>query len=634
MLISQKQQELIKLVKKSQKIKHAQLFGAFPSDDVLTLELTLPRSLGAHNVYLLLWDDDRQRNTRHDFVWDQTDFITETFVLELELSSICENQTDGLFWYSVVLDSSAGKLRISERKGSYSACVKPASEGFDGFQLTVYEKTLKTPDWMKGNIMYHIFVDRFCRKEPAYVRPDAILEEDWDNYTPEYAKISGGFVKNNRFYGGNLYGVAEKLEYVKLLGVGVVYLSPIFEAASNHKYDTGNYEKVDDMFGGDKALDLLLEKAKELGIRVVLDGVFNHTGSDSVYFNREGRYGKVGAYNDKNSPYYKWFDFENYPDKYRCWWDIDILPAVTTTDPSYNEYMNGKDGIVRKWLRRGISGWRLDVADELNEQFLVNLKAAARAEKSDALVLGEVWEDASNKVAYSSRRRYFRGRELDSVMNYPLKNAIIDFMKTGNSYTLKETVISLYSHYPKDVSDCLMNFLGTHDTQRILTALSGSDITGLSRTRQAEFKMSDEELKDAKELLRLAYALLCALPGVPCIFYGDEAGVEGASDPFNRATYPWGREDKELISHFRKMGALRNDESVLKTGYLQVCEGTDNGIFAFYRFNEYEKVYVCVNMSERDFALDVSGTDLLTAKKVEKGDILPKRSVIFVKIDK
>jgi len=634
MHLTEKQKKLIKLEKKSQKIKYADLFGAFPNDDILTLGLTLPRSLGAHGVYLLLWDDDRQENTKHDFSWTATDFITESFSLSLELSGICKNKTDGLFWYSVVFGSSFGTLRICEKKGSYLPCVKSVFESFDGFQLTVYEKSMKTPDWMKGNIMYHVFVDRFCKSEPIYVRDDAVYEEDWDNYAPEYAKVAGGFVRNNRFYGGNLYGVAQKLEYIKLLGVSVLYLSPIFEAASNHKYDTGNYEKVDDMFGGDKALDLLLEKAKELGIRVVLDGVFNHTGSDSVYFNREGRYGKVGAYNDKNSPYYKWFDFENYPDKYRCWWDIDILPAVTTTDPSYNEYMNGKDGIVRKWLRRGISGWRLDVADELNEQFLVNLKAAARAEKSDALVLGEVWEDASNKVAYSSRRRYFRGRELDSVMNYPLKNAIIDFMKTGNSYTLKETVISLYSHYPKDVSDCLMNFLGTHDTQRILTALSGSDITGLSRTRQAEFKMSDEELKDAKELLRLAYALLCALPGVPCIFYGDEAGVEGASDPFNRATYPWGREDKELISHFRKMGALRNDESVLKTGYLQVCEGTDNGIFAFYRFNEYEKVYVCVNMSERDFALDVSGTDLLTAKKVEKGDILPKRSVIFVKIDK
>ena len=634
MLISEKQQNLIKLVKKAKKTKHAELFGAFPCDDTLTLELTLPRSLGASNVYLLLWDDDRQINTRHDLVWNTTDFLTETFVLELDLSSICKNGTDGLFWYSIVLDSSVGTLRVCEKKGSYSPCVKSAGEGFDGFQLTVFESTLKTPDWMKGNIMYHVFVDRFCKEEPVYVRPDAVLEEDWDDYKPEYAKIPGGFVRNNRFYGGNLYGVAKKLEYIKLLGVGVVYLSPIFEAASNHKYDTGNYEKVDDMFGGDKALDLLLEKAKELGIRVILDGVFNHTGSDSVYFNREGRYGNVGAYNDKNSPYYKWFDFENYPDKYRCWWDIDILPAVTTTDESYNEYMNGKDGIVRKWLRRGISGWRLDVADELNEQFLVNLKAAARAEKSDALVLGEVWEDASNKVAYSSRRRYFRGRELDSVMNYPLKDAIIDFMRTGNSRSIKETVISLYSHYPKDVSDCLMNFLGTHDTQRILTALSGSDVSGLSRTRQAEFRLSDEERRQAKDLLKIAYSLVCALPGVPCIFYGDEAGVEGASDPFNRATYPWGREDKELISHFRKMGAIRNDEPVLKKGYLRVCDQTSDGVFAFYRFNKCESIFVMANMSDEKARIFENGVDLITGKKVSFGEQLPEKSVIFVKIDK
>ncbi len=634
MHLSEKQQDLIKLVKKSKKIKHAELFGAFPCDDTLTFELTLPRSLGAHSVYLLLWDDEKQQNIRHDMTWESTDFITESFVLDLELSSICKNKTDGLFWYSIVFDSNEGTLRICENKGSYSPCVKSVGEGFDGFQLTVYENTLKTPDWMKGNIMYHIFVDRFCKEEPTYVRPDAILEEDWDNYTPEYAKVPGGFVKNNRFYGGNLYGVAKKLEYIKLLGVGVVYLSPIFESPSNHKYDTGNYEKVDDMFGGDEALDLLLEKAKELGIRVVLDGVFNHTGSDSIYFNKEGRYGDVGAYNDPNSPYYEWFDFENYPDKYRCWWDIDILPAVTTTNKSYNEYINGKNGIVRKWLRRGISGWRLDVADELNEKFLANLKKAARAEKSDALVLGEVWEDASNKIAYSSRRHYFMGKELDSVMNYPLKNAIIEFMKNANSAYLKETVISLYSHYPKDVSDCLMNFLGTHDTERILTALSGANTSSMSRSEQAQFRLSEEELENSKELLKLSYSLLCALPGVPCIFYGDEAGVQGASDPFNRATFPWGREDKDLISHFRKMGALRCDEPILKKGYLKVCENTQDGVFAFYRFDEGSKIFVMVNMSGKGVPINESGIDLLSAKNVRKSDVLPKRSIIFVKTDK
>lgn len=630
MFLTEKQKELIKLTKRSEKTKHAELLGAFASDETLEFELVLPRSIGAHGVYLLLWDDDRKRNTRHDFEWNCSDFESETFVLPLELSSICENKTDGLFWYSIVFESVYGTLRICEQKGSYKPSVKHVSEDFDGFQLTVFEKGFKTPDWMKGGIMYHVFVDRFCKEEPTYVRSDAILEEDWDDYKPEYAKIAGGFVRNNRFYGGNLYGVAKKLEYIKLLGVCVLYLSPIFEAASNHKYDTGSYEKVDDMFGGDKALDLLLEKAKELGIRVVLDGVFNHTGSDSMYFNREGRY-EGGAYNDKNSPYYDWFDFENYPDKYRCWWDIDILPAVTTTNRSYNEYMNGKDGIVRKWLRRGISGWRLDVADELNEKFLVNLKKAARAEKSDALVLGEVWEDASNKIAYDSRRRYFRGRELDSVMNYPLKDAIIDYLKYANSQKLKETLISLYSHYPKDVSDCLMNFLGTHDTVRILTALSRANVGAMSREEQAAFTLENEELKNAKELLKLAYTLVCALPGVPCIFYGDEAGMQGAADPFNRATYPWGREDKELVSHFRKMGALRNDEPVLKKGYLRVCEDKIDPVFAFYRFDDTSSVFVLFNMSDKNVTIGESGIDLISGKSVNKRDLLPPKSAVFVK---
>jgi glycosidase len=583
---------------------------------------------------LLLWDDDRQENTKHSFSWENTDYATEELILSLSLGEICENGTDGLFWYSVIVETSAGALRISEKKGSYRPDVKDAGDGFDGFQLTVYESNMTTPDWMKGNLMYHVFVDRFCRVGDTPIREDAVFEEDWDNYAPEYSEIPGGFVRNNRFYGGNLYGVAEKLEYIKSLGVGVLYLSPVFEAYSNHKYDTGDYEKIDEMFGSDEAMDALLKKAKELDIRVLLDGVFNHTGSDSKYFNKTGRYGNGGAYNDKSSPYYSWFDFKDYPDKYRCWWDIDILPAVTTTDETYNEYINGENGIVRKWLRRGVSGWRLDVADELNEGFLVNLKAAARAEKSDALVLGEVWEDASNKVAYSSRRRYFRGFELDSVMNYPLKNAIIDFVKNGNSQGIKEVAISLYAHYPKDVSDCLMNFLGTHDTERILTALSDVDTSKLNRSEQANLKLEGADLVRAKELLKLAYTLTVAMPGVPCIFYGDEAGTQGCTDPFNRTTYPWGREDKELVSHYRKMGNLRLEEKLLKRGYLKVQEETQDGVFAFYRFDEENAIYAAFNQGDERFEIKHSGIDLISGKEVKNGDFLKKNMAVLVKIYK
>ncbi len=625
--------KLVKITKSATKTKNASLLGAFPENDSLTITLRVPRALGISSPIFEIYADDTGKKSFLPMTWRGLSGQSESYEIKLVLKDLCDGEHSGLFFWSIISDSAYGRLRFSCDPSSYSPKIARENEDHDSFVLTVYEKDFKTPDWIKGGVMYHIFVDRFAKGGDCPVRSDAIMNEDWDNYMPQHADYPGGEVANNMFFGGTLDGVTSKLDYLSSLGVSCIYLSPIFEAYSNHKYDTGSYEKVDEMFGGDESLDRLIAAAGERGIRIILDGVFNHTGDDSKYFNRRGRYDTLGAYQSPDSPYFKWFDFKNYPDKYRCWWDIKILPAVDTKNAEYNEYINGDGGIVGKYLKKGTSGWRLDVADELYEPFLQNLRAAAKKADPDSIIIGEVWEDASIKIAYTSRRRYFRGRELDSVMNYPLRNGIIDFVKTGDTKSLFSASATLYSRYPKEVSDATMNFLGTHDTERILTVL-GVGVPDLTMAQKACFKMTDAERNYGKALLKIAYTILAFMPGVPCIFYGDEAGVEGLGDPFNRATFPWGKEDAELTDFYRSIGNFRRSQELLKNGYLRVLEDIASGVFAFERFNEKGCLKVFVNRSDEPFDTKMKGenlvADLFGADK--NNSIIPPMSVgVWVK---
>ena len=601
---------LVKITKKAKKTKNADILGAFPEDDVLTVTLSAPRALGLSSPLFEIYADDTGEKTFFPLSWTSLSGDRESYSITLKLGELCADTHSGLFFWSIVSHSALGHIRFSCDSYSYLPKVMPADISYDSYVLTIYEKDFSTPDWIKGGIMYHIFVDRFAKGGDVPLRSDAIMNGDWDNYMPQYAQYPGGEVANNMFFGGTLDGVTSKLSYLKSLGVSCIYLSPIFEAYSNHKYDTGDYERVDDMFGGDMALERLISKARALGIRLILDGVFNHTGDDSKYFNRRGRYKTPGAYNSPDSPYFKWFDFKNYPDKYRCWWDIKILPAVNTRNAEYDSYINGDDGIVQKYLKKGTGGWRLDVADELSEPFLQNLRAAAKKADPDAIIIGEVWEDASIKIAYTDRRKYFRGKQLDSVMNYPLRTGIIDFVTTGDSRNLFSASAGLYARYPKEVSDALMNFLGTHDTERILTVL-GVGVPNLSMEEKAHFRMSEDERKKGVTLLKLAYTILSFMPGIPCIFYGDEAGIEGLGDPFNRVTYPWGREDNELVNFYRELGILRRSQSVLANGYLKVFEDTPYGVFAFERFSKDGRISVVVNRSDKPYEVKTKTKNLV-----------------------
>ena len=294
--------------------------------------------------------------------------------------------------------------------------------------------------------------------------------------------------------------------------------------------------------------------------------MFNHTGSQSLYFNADGFYPTLGAAQSKASPYYDWYSFHPWPYDYDSWWGIRTLPAVREDSPSYVDYiLDGEDSILRRWLRLGASGWRLDVADELPDWFIEKARMALEGTDSEAMLIGEVWEDGSNKIAYSQRRRYLLGSELHGLMNYPFRTALLAYLKGGDADAFREAMETLRENYPPAAFYSAMNFLGTHDTARILTVL-GADTTPASREERAYYRLSDSERTRGLALLHLAALVLFTFPGAPTIYYGDEAGMEGFEDPFNRRTYPWGREDRQLRAYFARLGGLRRRYTALQRG--------------------------------------------------------------------
>ncbi len=492
------------------------------------------------------------------------------------------------------------------------------------WQLTVYDGESKTPEWFGRGVSYQIFPDRFRRagrRGVAGMVGDRRLHADWDEPV-EYRPDASGEITCSDFFGGDLAGIEEKLGYLASLGVTTLYLNPIFESPTNHRYDTADYHHIDPLLGTEDDFRALCAAAEAHGIRVMLDGVFNHTGSNSVYFNAAGFYPTVGAAQSEASPYAKWYHFTRFPDEYDAWWGFKTLPAVEESDPGYIDFIiEGGDSVVRRWLRAGASGWRLDVADELPGVFIERIRRVMDEEKPGSYLIGEVWEDGSNKIAYSTRRKYLLGAQTHGLMNYPFRNALLAYLKGGDAADFREAMETLRENYPPAAFFGAMNFLGTHDTPRILTVLGYGGAWPQTREERARVSLTAEEYSLGLRRLRLAALVMFAFPGSPTIYYGDEAGMQGFEDPFNRGTYPWGRENGELLAWFRRLGALRRALRSLQDGTIEYIVA-DASALAFRRVSGDETSAVVCNAGGAGVELELSwrganARDALTGERFD-----------------
>ena len=591
------------------------------------LELRIPRALGALRLYVDLFSEGGEFIATHSLSWRNISDGRDVYNISLPISELGV----GLYFFRPRIVTAFCEL-FGKKKGNETVFTNDSSIS-DAFQLTVNNFAYAPPSEMYGGVIYHIFVDRFMRGGEVKIPDSArIVSGEWETI-PEYPEYPGAPLKNNTFYGGTLDGIREKLDYIASLGTTALYLSPIFESVSNHKYDTANYVQVDEMFGGEAALERLLSECEKRNIKIILDGVFNHTGADSVYFNRYGRFDSVGAFQSKDSKYYPWFDFKEHPNKYTCWWDIEILPRINPDIYECGEFFVGDDGVIDKYSSLGIYGFRLDVADELSDSFISRIKSRL-SKRGSSVLYGEVWEDASNKIAYDKRKKYYLGNELDGVMNYPLRRGIIDFFTGKGTKALEYAITDVMYNAPKRIRNAQMNLLGTHDTERILTLLGGIDSYGKSNAELSVLRMSKEERSRAKTKLLAAYTVLATLPGIPTVFYGDEAGLEGYHDPFNRMPYPWGREDREILSHYSKIGRIRRENSVYKDGEFKLYHLTEQ-LFIFSRIAQGSEYLTVVNNSGNPITLSFSHSAATLCRESRgRNQEIPPYSSEIIRINK
>ena len=550
-------------------------FGALRAGHDLSLSVFSRDGVFINKVTVVLTADEDGSQTEYPMIFKGKENGVSRYDATFRVGS------GGLYFYHFVLDTEWGGE------------VRYADENQTPWQLTVFSSSYKTPDKFKGGLVYQIFVDRFNKGKDAgalFDKKDGVMKE-WNE--PLTVCDPDGVYRANDFYGGNLQGIIDKLPYLKQLGVTLIYLTPIFRSSSNHRYDTGDYMKIDELVGGEDKLKELTEK----------------------------------------SPYHNWYFFEEFPDKYRCWWGVTVSPTLNKQAPSLRRFMLHKNGVIRKWTDMGIAGWRLDVVDELEEEYVRALRRAIKQKDKEKLIIGEVWEDASNKISYGKRRHYLLGGELDGVMNYVFKNAIIDYVCGGDADTFIGKVGQIMDHYPKRALDCCFTLLGSHDTARIKSVLSGKDVSGLSKQDKLNVTLTPFEEDIAKRRLKLAAVLQYTLPGNPMIYYGDERGMEGYEDPTNRKTVDWKHKDEDIFALYKKLGRIRKKyASVFRgTTYLE----TGNGMAVFHRMARSREITVLVNSGNTVLTHYIDGkyVDLLTDREYDFGDIsvAPMGAMILAK---
>jgi 4-alpha-glucanotransferase len=595
-------------------------FGAVPCNQKISLRLSI-RTEGEtiHQVHLRLWTDqegekkmpmDQLEPMNHGQIYGGT-FDTPSFPC--------------LIWYYFIVTTDKGTYFYGNNSLQQGGMGQIYHQEPPAYQITVYKENSSVPSWYKSSIMYQIFVDRFYNgTEDGKImnpKPGAYLYTDW-YAPPSYIRDhKTGAIQQYDFFGGNLLGIRKKLSYLNSLGINILYLNPIFESPSNHKYDTADYKEVDPMYGDTDTFRLLCQEAKALGISIILDGVFSHTCSDSIYFNKNSTYPSLGAYQSPASPYYSWYRFAVYPDQYECWWGIDTMPNTNEIAPSFQNFIiHDATSVVQHWMNLGTKGWRLDVADELPGSFIKAFRKRIKQIDPDSILIGEVWEDASNKVSHGESREYLFGEELDSVMNYPFRRILLDFiLGHSNGQETHGSLMHLYENYPLHHFYAAMNLVGSHDVPRILTLLGDAPPeSALSKDEQSRYQLSIEQKKKALKRLKLLSLLQMTFPGIPCIYYGDEAGLEGYSDPLNRRTYPWGKENQDLLGWYKNIIKIRRQYDALSTGDW-ISWPIHEDIYGFMRSIEFgrdvfgeekhnSRIFVFANRSllhEIHFSIDV-----------------------------
>ncbi|MDR0697301.1 MAG: glycoside hydrolase family 13 protein [Christensenellaceae bacterium] len=589
----------------SREIKYKKPFGAVRVGEKIEITFPVPEELNHSAVIINIRQKEVVKRLKLKPVKNENNLYKIIFSLE----------TTGIHLYRFEITTSDG-IKYCGHDGNNKAMI---GEWLPEWQLTVYSRDYKTPEWLKGGIIYHIFPDRFARveddKTPRFGHLKSWYEdltiEDWD-----------GVYRANDFYGGNIKGIITKLDYLMELSVTAIYLSPIYKAFSNHRYDIGDYMSVDPLFGDEDEFKQLIRECEARGIGVILDGVFNHTGVDSIYFNMYGHYDSIGAYQSPSSRYYDWYTFYEYPDKYACWWGIQVVPSIKRDSQDFQEFIAGENGVMDKWQKLGIKGWRIDVVDELTSDFVKKIRRKAKESENDIAIIGEVWEDASNKISYSEEREYLFGNELDGVMNYPFRNAIINYLLDNNVTAFYNAVMTIIENYPIESLDCCMTLIGTHDTTRIINVLSETK-PSKDKLMRLGYRLNYKEFKLGRDRVKLASTIQYFLPGVPVIYYGDEIGMQGFDDPINRRPMSFGNEN-ELSQHYKKLGILRTEYKENFKGTFKIERFSDNCI-ALVR----DRLIAYINPTLNEIKLPASKEDLITGKSIEI--IPPITAIIFNK---
>jgi len=582
--------------------------GALPCGTEVTLSADVAGDCLAARIELRLWSDD----------------AGET-LLPMQLQNGRAEvrfrlpETPGLLWYYFVLHMPNGSTQFY---GGRSGKGQRTHSDPASFRITVYDGAYQTPDWFSEGMCYQIFPDRFFRSswEDFHARIDAHtaigqhprVHERWSEAPLDTPPPGKTIYEPDDFFGGDLNGIRKKLDYLASFGVTCLYLNPIFASSSNHRYNTSDYHRIDPLLGSEEDLRLLCEEARARGIRIMLDGVFSHTGSDSLYFNREGHYGKdTGAYRDPDSPYAEWYDFEKWPETYDCWWGFETLPNVRELTPSYVDFIAGENGVLAHWARCGATNWRLDVADELPDEFIRILRKRVKSLDPEGVLLGEVWEEPTAKRGPEGRRGYVNGDELDSVMNYCFTNAVIDYL-TGQTtaFAFADELLFLQEQYPAPFFRAALNLMGSHDVERVMTRLTGAPSRHtMTREQQKRYQPSAASLQLAERRMPLAAALQTVFPGVPCLYYGDEVGLTGMGDPYNRTTYPWGQENKALLEQMRSVYLWRRKNEALRRGTCRMG-ALNESVFCIVRETENAQAILFVNRSEHEQPALLTSGDL------------------------